>query len=69
MSKLIWLRIEYLSSRVSTISDPNKNFCSISSRKKKNVKVLISNNIRSSTSSGMRIFFRPSRRMLKPLVN
>jgi len=46
-----------------------RNWCSINNSNARNVNKLTSNNIMSSINSGMKIFFKPSKKMLKLLVH
>ena len=66
MSKLRWHRKESKNSRFSNTTGCRNNWCSIKLSKRRNASRRTSSSIKNSTSSGMRIFCRPKRKMLKP---
>lgn len=66
MSKLRWHRKESKNLRFSNTTDCLNNSCLIKLSKRRNVSRRTSSSIKNSTSSGMRIFSRPKRKMLKP---
>jgi hypothetical protein len=69
MLKLKWLKTELLSLKLKTTIEDMKNLFSTRPSKEKNVSKPISNNIKNSTSNGMKTCSKPRRKMLKLLVN